>query len=146
MVDLERARARLRGARPSWATPRATVGGDELEAVAPGVTDVKPALARNLGLVGPRNGHALGLERGGQRLERVGRLDEQRRMGLAGRAERILDADVQLTVAEREPASPANGEQQRLLDLLEPEAGRRRTPAPPAQSQAARRPEHDAAP
>ena len=38
-------------------------------------------------------------------------------MGLRRRSERLLDADVQLAAAEREPAASAHGEQRRLLDL-----------------------------
>ena len=56
-------------------------------------------------------------ERRRELLEIGDRADAQGRMCLRRRPEGILDADVQLAVAEREPASPSHGQQRRLLDL-----------------------------
>jgi hypothetical protein len=116
-------------------------GGDELESVHR-VIDVEPALARNLGPVGP----VMVAPRSRARRP-ASRAPRSTRRGagwaLAASPERILDADVETRVPEREPASPTDGEQRRL-----PRSPRRGPPserrAARLQSRAAQRPEHDA--
>jgi len=48
-------------------------------------------------------------------------VDHEARVGLAGRGERLLDADVQLLTAGPEPAAAPGGERLGLRELLEPE-------------------------
>ncbi len=61
---------------------------------------------------------ALGLEALAERVEVV---DDEPRMRLAGRDERLLDADVKLRRADAKPATAACRERRRLRHLLEPE-------------------------
>ena len=59
--------------------------------------------------------------------------------------ERILDPDVQLAVAEREPASSSHGQERRLLELAQLQQVAVERPRRRAHSRAARRPGRDAA-
>ena len=119
--------------------------GDQLEAVVPRITDVKPALARDLGVVGPSDFDPGVTERGGQRLERcrsngratpdgpwrrVGTDPRHRRAARRRRARTSSPHALRAAAASRAPRA---------------RAGRRRTRAPPPHSPAARRPERDAA-
>ena len=81
-------------------------GVDELDAVAEGVVDVGAEWAREL--VGPADGMA----DGGESLGQLGqRSDAERGVGLAGRPEVVLDAEVHLhrTAANQHPPREANG-------------------------------------
>ena len=88
----------------------------ELEAVAERVGGEEALRARERVVVDDR--HPGVVEARGELVE-LG--DDEARMRLACRSERILDTDVQLLVARAEPAAAARGERLRLRELFESE-------------------------
>ena len=82
---------------------------------------MEASLGRDLGLVGPVNLDAGICQRDGETLECRRRDNGKRRVRLRCGREWILDPDVQLCPTSTKPASTSNGEERRLLDLLEAE-------------------------
>jgi hypothetical protein len=90
----------------------------ELDAVAPGVGGVEAAVAGEGGVPGDR-----GAGRGEARRQVVelSGIQAHRQVGLAGGDEIGVDADVELAVAEAEPAAAAGAQRGWLGELLEAE-------------------------
>jgi hypothetical protein len=88
----------------------------ELETVAPRILGVEVARVRNI--VVPDDSRSGCSDAVGERIQGVAG-NAQRRMCLAGRHERWLDADVQLLLTKSEPDAAARLERRRLLDLDE---------------------------
>ena len=95
--------------------------GDQLEPIPPRVVHMEAALAGNLRVVRPSHRHARCGERRGKLLKGRDRVDEQRRVRSCRRVEWLLDTDVELVKAGREPTPTAPREQRRLLDLSKAE-------------------------
>jgi lipopolysaccharide/colanic/teichoic acid biosynthesis glycosyltransferase len=100
--------------KPPAAAPGS--GLAELEAVAEGVVGVEAAHACDLLVVA--HGDSLRFEACAEGLEVI---DDQSRMRLPRRRERLFDADMELLAADLEPAAAAGGERVRLGQLREPE-------------------------
>lgn len=94
---------------------------DELDPIAPGIADVESPLRRDLGIVRPPNLDSRIPQSRGKSIELGHRFDEEGRVCLDRRGERILDADVQLPRTAAKPAPASSCQKRRLRDLLEPE-------------------------
>lgn len=100
----------------AWVQRLVAVGLEELEPVVERVSAVEAVMAGELAV--PGNRVARLLQPAGECGQPV---DEHTGVGLAGRGERLLDAEVHLQVAAAEPAPAARGKHRWLVEFLHAE-------------------------